>query len=501
MNNTYQGVQLQLENARSLVAMKMEQIGLGIYTDIIVRVSEALEQAEKGDPDLSNLLLLAKYELVDQVRKNPQYFYFIEALGELIHDQAVSLGPIQIVQSSAPISSKPPPVRSSRPVPYRKGMRKHSSLQASKAGSSKTDGPRPPDVRQKAPIPSTRAKNHMPLRQQSVAPASTPTLKTPDRRFNALSATSLGLSQEHFSKMASTRVCLLAANRIRVAGMNGVKRELRRVIEYPIKIPKIFRHNVWPTTGLLLYGPAGTGKTLIASSVATQAGYNFFNVAISDIVSKWKGEAVLCVRALYTIARACAPSVVFIDEIDALVCGDSRTTDETSVQIRTELQTQLDGFQHKISDSVEDGLSFNPESLVITIGATNFPWKLDGPILRRFTNRVYIGLPDEATVKELLTMCVDFDRQDPDVTIDWLIPRLVGFSSAEISAIASRAQLLSYEEAFSEVASTTELAENNQTVVLKNILTTQKHWDLVISDTKRVVSLNDIKRYEDWQAE
>ncbi|EFO64716.1 P60 katanin [Giardia lamblia P15] len=501
MNNAYQSIQLQLENARSLVAMKMEQIGLGIYTDIIVRISEDLKKAEKNDPDLSNLLLLAKYELVDQIRKNPQYLYFIEALGELIQDQAMSLGPIQIVQSSALISSKSPPIRSIRPAPHRKGIHKHSSFQISKESSSKTNGSRPPDVRQRAPISSARPKNHMPLRQHSATPASTPTVKTPDQRFNALSATRLGLSQEHFSKMASTRVCLLAANRIRVAGMDEVKRELRRVIEYPIKIPKIFRHNVWPTTGLLLYGPAGTGKTLIASSVATQAGYNFFNVAISDIVSKWKGEAVLCVRALYTIARACAPSVVFIDEIDALVCNDSRTTDETSVQIRTELQTQLDGFQHKISDSVEESLSFNPRSLVITIGATNFPWKLDGPILRRFTNRIYIGLPDEATVKELLTMCVDFNRQDSSVTIDWLISRLAGFSSAEISAIASRAQLLSYEEAFSELASTTDLAENNQTIILKSILTTQQHWNLVISDTKRVISPNDVKRYEDWQTE
>ena len=501
MNNTYQGVQLQLENARSLVAMKMEQVGLGIYTDIIVRISEYLNHAEKSNSDLSNLLLLAKYELVDQVRKNPQYFYFIDALGELIQDQAASLRPIQVAQSSSSVPSKQSPLKSIKPMPPRKSIRKHPPTQASKITSSKIRCPPPPDVRQSAPISGARPRNNMFRGQKPAVPDHKSTLKSSDQRFHALSATILGISQEHFSKMASTRVCLADANHIRIAGMDAVKRELKRVIEYPIKLPKVFRHNVWPTTGLLLYGPAGTGKTLMASAVATQAGYNFFNVAVSDIVSKWKGEAVLCVRALYTIARACAPSVVFIDEIDALVSGDSRTTDETSIQIRTEFQTQLDGFQHKMLDSVEEDLSFNPDTLVITIGATNFPWKLDGPILRRFTSRIYIGLPDEATIKELLTIYVDFERQDPSVTIDWLTSRLIGFSGAEISAIASRAQLSSYEEAFAELASTTALIENNQTMILKNILTTQKHWELVISHTKRVVSPNDIKRYEDWQAE
>lgn len=503
MNNTYQSVQLQLENARSLVAMKMERMGLGIYTDIIVRISECFKQTEKTSPDLSSLLLLAKYELVDQVRKNPQYYYFIEALGELVQDQAASLDPIRVIQSSKNIPLKCPPLKSIKSAPRRKDVRRYSSLQVPRAvprtSSPRIRGSHPPDVKQKASISDAQPKNRTTTKPQRVVSHTKHTLQTPDQRFNALSATSLGISQEHFNKMISTRVCLVDANRIRVAGMEDVKREIKRVIEYPIRIPKIFRHSVRPTVGLLLYGPAGTGKTLIASSVATQAGYNFFNVAVSDIVSKWKGEAVLCVRALYTIARACAPSVVFIDEIDALVFSDGRATDETAAQIRTEFQTQLDGFQHKISDSVEDGLSFNPSTLVITIGATNFPWKLDAPILRRFTDRVYIGLPDELTIKELLTMLIDFDRQDSSITIDWLVSQLVGFSGAEISAIASRAQLLSYEEAFSDFATTTTLIENNQTIVLKSILTTQKHWESVISSTKRVVSSNDIKRYEDWR--
>lgn len=505
MNTTYQSVQLQLENARSLVAMKMEQIGLGIYTNIIIRISECIKQTKNTNSDLFNLLLLAKYELVDQVRKNPRYYYFVETLGELIQDQAASLSTIQVIQSSKNSSSKSSQLKSTKSTYHRKAARKYPPLQSSKAthivSSPKFRTFRPPDVKQKASISSVKPKNHANAKQHSTVSNTTHALRTPDQRFNTLSATSLGISQEHFNKMASTRVCLVDANRIRVAGMEDVKRELRKVIEYPVTIPKIFRHSVYPTTGLLLYGPAGTGKTLIASSVATQAGYNFFNVAVSDIVSKWKGEAVLCVRALYTIARACAPSVLFIDEIDALVFSDGRAIDETSAQIRTEFQTQLDGFQHKISDAVESDLSFSPETLVITIGATNFPWKLDAPILRRFTNRVYVGLPDESTIKELIIMLVDFDRQEPGITIDWLVSQLLGFSGAEISAIVSQAQLLSYEEVFSALTTTTALAENNQTVVLKNIMTTHKHWESVISNTKRLVSSNDIKRYEDWQGE
>lgn len=166
-----------------------------------------------------------------------------------------------------------------------------------------------------------------------------------------------------------------------VAGLYQAKDALKEAVILPVKFPQLFQGKRKPVSGILLYGPPGTGKSYLAKAVATEANSTFFSVSSSDLVSKWMGESERLVKQLFQMAREQKPSIIFIDEVDALCGPRGEGESEASRRIKTELLVQMNGVG---SDS--DG--------VLVLGATNIPWQLDSAIRRRFERRIYIPLPD-----------------------------------------------------------------------------------------------------------
>lgn len=167
-----------------------------------------------------------------------------------------------------------------------------------------------------------------------------------------------------------------------IAGLESAKEALKEAVILPVRFPQLFKGNRKPTSGLLLYGPPGTGKSYLAKAVATEANSTFFSVSSSDLVSKWMGESERLVKQLFTMARENKPSIIFIDEVDALCGPRGEGESEALRRIKTELLVQMNGVG-------------NDSQGVLVLGATNIPWQLDAAIRRRFERRIYIPLPDE----------------------------------------------------------------------------------------------------------
>ncbi|GFQ79545.1 katanin p60 ATPase-containing subunit A-like 2 [Trichonephila clavata] len=165
-----------------------------------------------------------------------------------------------------------------------------------------------------------------------------------------------------------------------IVGHDRAKQLLKEAVIYPLKYHQLFPSFSTTWRSILLYGPTGTGKTLLATVSAGESKATFFNVSISTLMSKWRGESEKLVKVLFDLAKLHAPSVVFIDEIDALI--SHRGCDhEASRRMKTEFFLQMDALA-------------SCDKFVLLLGASNMPWELDCAILRRMEKRILISLPD-----------------------------------------------------------------------------------------------------------
>lgn len=215
-----------------------------------------------------------------------------------------------------------------------------------------------------------------------------------------------------------------------IGGLRDSVEKIREMIELPLKHPEIFQKlGIEPPKGVLLYGPPGTGKTLLAKAVATESGANFYYLAGPEIMSKWYGESEKHLRDLFKQAQENAPSIIFIDEIDAIAPKREEVTGEVERRVVSQLLALMDGLQAR--------------GQLIVIAATNRPNAIDQALRRtgRFDREIEIGVPDRKGRKEVFQIHTRNMPLAKDVNLDKLADTTYGFVGADIAGLCKEAAM------------------------------------------------------------
>eukprot|EP00644_Phytophthora_capsici_P002333 jgi/Phyca11/507482/fgenesh2_kg.PHYCAscaffold_27_\ len=226
-----------------------------------------------------------------------------------------------------------------------------------------------------------------------------------------------------------------------IAGLGVAKQILQEAVILPTLRPDLFTGLRAPPRGVLLFGPPGTGKTLLAKAVATEAKATFFNISASSLTSKWVGEGEKLVRALFEMARELQPSVVFMDEIDALLSTRSASENEASRRIKNQFFTEL------------DGAASSQEDRILIMGATNLPQELDEAIVRRLEKRIYVPLPDASSREGLVLHLLGSQKYSlSSKDIKNIVKATEGYSGSDLKAVCKDAALGPIRELGAKVA-------------------------------------------------
>lgn len=231
-----------------------------------------------------------------------------------------------------------------------------------------------------------------------------------------------------------------------VVELHHAKKLLKEAVVMPTKYPELFTGLLAPWKGILLFGPPGTGKTMLARAVATECHTTFFNISASSIVSKYRGDSEKLIRVLFELARYHAPSTIFIDEIDSIMSArGSGQEHEASRRMKTELLIQMDGLA-------------KGDELVFVLAASNLPWCLDMAMLRRLEKRILVPLPGQHARKVMFEKLLSKSKvsltkpggeggtAEPgsskgSVDCSLMADRTEGYSGADIHLVAKEAAM------------------------------------------------------------
>jgi len=274
-----------------------------------------------------------------------------------------------------------------------------------------------------------------------------------------------------------------------VVGLDDAKNALRESIVYPTKRPDLFPLG-WPK-GMLLYGPPGTGKTMLAAATANEMDGYFINVDASSMMSKWLGEAEKNVSKLFAMARKYAekegkPVILFVDEVDSLL-GSRNSEVGGEVRTKNQFLTEMDGVNGKGKDL-----------MLYVIGATNKPWSLDWPFLRRFQKRIYVSLPTQEAREKLFEQYTAPLRKDLKVNITDLAKLFDGYSASDVKDVCQAAQIKAVHEIFN--APDYHEPVDGEIPIQPRAITTADFKEIMVR-RKPSVSLEMIRAYHKWSEE
>jgi len=265
-----------------------------------------------------------------------------------------------------------------------------------------------------------------------------------------------------------------------VVGLEMAKKAIKEAIVYPVQRPDLFPLG-WPR-GILLFGPPGCGKTLIAAAVATELDATFYSIDAASIMSKWLGEAEQNVAKLFGSARKSSndgkPAIVFVDELDSLM-GQHSNEVGGEIRVRNQFLKEMDGVMDK-------GKSLH----VYVIGATNKPWDLDWAFIRRFQKRILVPLPDHPTRLQEFKLYTSNLQIAEDVDLHELARISEGFSGSDIRDVCQSAQLSLIGEFFESGQALDKQAKPR---CLK-----MSDFKGILEDRKPSVSMSMLSHYSRW---
>ncbi|KAF8985048.1 hypothetical protein BGZ46_006180 [Entomortierella lignicola] len=264
-----------------------------------------------------------------------------------------------------------------------------------------------------------------------------------------------------------------------ISGLEHAKQSIKETITWPMLRPEMFTGLRSPPKGLLLFGPPGTGKTMIGKCIASQSRATFFSISSSSLTSKWVGDGEKMVRALFAVARCHMPAVIFMDEIDSLLSQRSDGEVEASRRIKTEFLVQFDGVG-----------AGGEEDRILIIGATNRPQEIDEAARRRFQKRLYIPLPENQGRHGMMTKLLK--EQSHDLTEKQILDicdRAKGYSGSDITGLCR-------EAAYGPIRA----IQGNILEVGIETLRPINYADFIraLSQVRASVSDKDLEHYREW---
>ncbi|MBD3253909.1 MAG: CDC48 family AAA ATPase [Candidatus Lokiarchaeota archaeon] len=254
-----------------------------------------------------------------------------------------------------------------------------------------------------------------------------------------------------------------------IGGLNDIKQELKEAVEWPLKYPKIFKKaGIRPLNGVLLFGPPGCGKTLLAKAVATESESNFITIKGPEIYSKWVGESERTLREIFRKARQSAPSIIYFDEIDAISSGrGSHQGSHIYDSIVNQILVEMDGIENRKG--------------IIVIASTNRPDMVDPALLRpgRFDRLLYVTAPDLESRLEILKVHTRNMPLTEDIKLDRIAQATDGFSGADLENLCREAGMQAIREKLNDLDKIEE-----------------KHFKHALSRIRSTLPKDLVERYE-----
>ncbi|PIN16548.1 AAA+-type ATPase [Handroanthus impetiginosus] len=214
-----------------------------------------------------------------------------------------------------------------------------------------------------------------------------------------------------------------------IGGLDAIKEALYELVILPLRRPELFSKGklLCPQKGVLLYGPPGTGKTMLAKAIAKESGAVFINVRISNLMSKWFGDAQKLVAAVFTLAYKLQPAIIFIDEVDSFL-GQRKSTDhEALINMKTEFMALWDGF------------TTDQNAQVMVLTATNRPSELDEAILRRLPQAFEIGIPDRRERAAILKVLLKDEKVEEGINYEHIADLCDGYTGSDLLELCKKA--------------------------------------------------------------